>query len=270
MAVVEAFESTIGAKVTTVSRGKRWIVGVGLLALAMVALRADAQNQNDARVQPQATAEDVLAALVHHSSVIFAGEVYAIRVPQEMNGVTGVKGGLPSSHPDAVEVEFRVDMGIRGTSIGSNYVLRMPVSTWQQAPPFTLHQRAVTFLKPADAAGFGGPVEAESDIPGLDLGVMSIDSSNQVDLSRLQRLVTTKVIKSATMLPPPNSPRTPSVTDVDTAQGEDTLISGSSEGRMPELRNKTVPFLALVRDVSVLSAAEEQQSKPATASAPAN
>jgi hypothetical protein len=39
---------------------------------------------------------------------------------------------------------------------------------------------------------------------------------------------------------------------------------------MPELRNKTVPFLALVRDVSVLSAAEDQQPKAATASAPAN
>ena len=254
---------------TTVSIGKRWMVGVGLLA-AMVALHASAQRQNDARVQPQATAEDVLAALVHRSSVIFAGQVYAIRVPQEMNGASGVKGGLPSSRPDAVEVEFRVDMGIRGASIGSNYVLRMPLSTWQQAPPFTLHQRAVTFLKPTDAAGFGGPVQGESDVPGLDLGVMSVDSSNQVDLSRLQQLVTKKVITSAAMLPPPDSSRMPSVTDIDTAQGEDTLISGSSEGRMPELRNTMVPFLALVRDVSVLSAAEDQQPKATAASAPAN
>jgi hypothetical protein len=57
----------------------------------------------------------------------------------------------------------------------------------------------------------------------------------------------------------------PSVTDVSTQAGKDTLISGSSEGRMPELRNNTVPFLALLRDVSVLSAAEGQQgSAPAT------
>jgi hypothetical protein len=262
---------------------KRWMAAAGSLLLAMGALRAspqaavaqdreaqDRETQNGGRVQPQATAEDVLAALVHHSAAIFAGQVYAIRVPPEMEAASGVKGGLPSSRADAVEVEFRVDMGIRGTSIGSNYVLRMPASAWRQAPPFTLHQRVVTFLKPADAAGFAGPVEGESDIPGMDLGVMSVDSTNQVDLSRLQRMVTEKTITSATMLPPANTSHTPSVTDVDTAQGRDTLISGSSEGRMPELRNKTVPFLALVRDVSVLSAAEGQQPKTQTGPAPAN
>jgi len=256
--------------------GKRWMVAAGSLVLAMGALHASAQGrdaqdrnaQDTGRVQPQATAENVLAALVHDSAVIFAGQVYAIRVPPQMEAASGVKGGLPSSHPDAVEVEFRVDMGIRGASIGSNYILRMPASAWQQAPPFTLHQRAVMFLKPADAAGFSGPVEGESDIPGMDLGVMSVDSSNQVDLSRLQRLVTKKTITSAAMLPTVNPSAGTSVTDVDTALGRETLVSGSSEGRMPELRNKTVPFLALVRDISVLSTAEGQQ--PRAASAPAN
>lgn len=257
---------------TTVLVGKLMPVAAASLALAMGTLHArgqDPSGQNAARVQPQATAEDVLASLVHHSAVIFAGEVYAIRLPAEMKNAAGVKGDLPSSRPDAVEVEFRVDMGIRGASIGSNYVLRMPASTWQQAPLFTLHQHSVTFLKPADAAGFAGPVEGESDIPGMDLGVMPVGASNQVDLSRLERLVTRKTITSASMLPPAGRPHTPSVTDVDTAQGEDTLISGSSNGRMPELHNKTVPFLALVRDVSVLSAAESQQPAGA-ATAPIN
>jgi hypothetical protein len=224
-----------------------------------------AQNaalQNESRVQPLATAEDVLASLVHHSAVIFAGEVYAIRTPQQAKGAAGVPGSLPSSRPDAVEVEFRVDMGIRGASIGSNYVLRMPLATWQQAPPFTLHQRSVTFLKAADSAGFAGPVEGEADLPGMDLGVMPVDSSNQVDLSRLQRLVTRKVITDATMLPPAGPAQAPSVTDVATAEGNDTLISGSSEGRMPELRNSAVPFLALVRDATVLSAAESPAANP--------
>jgi hypothetical protein len=205
---------------------------------------------------------------------IFAGEVYAIRVPREMKGADDVdaadmKGGLSSTRSDAVEVEFRVDMGIRGASIGSNYVLRMPASAWQQAPSFTLHQRAVTFLRAPDAAGFAGPVEGESDLPGLDLGVMSVDTSNQVDLSRMERLVTRKTIRSAAMLPPVALPQGPSVTDIDTAQGKETLVSGSSDGRMPELRKSKVPFLALVRDVTVLSAAENLQPKPAAASAPA-
>ena len=256
----------------------RWSVAAMALTAGVLYVHAQEQSapngsaqseaQKSDEVQPQATAEDVLASLVHHSAVIFAGEVYAIRMPQGMKGPSGVSGLVFSSRPDAVEVEFRVDMGIRGTSIGSNYVLRMPVSTWQQAPPFTVHQHAVTFLKAVDAAGFSGPVEGAADLPGMDLGVMPLDNSNQVDLSRLQRLVTRKTITQATMLPPPSGPpQPPSVTDVDTELGKDTLISGSSEGRMPELRNNTVPFLALVRDVSVLSAAEGQQANAPAAGA---
>ena len=247
---------------------ERWMTVIAVLSLTIGTLSANAQDAN--RVQPQSTAEDVLASLVHHSAVIFAGEVYAIRVPQEMKSGTGVQGGVPSSRADAIEIEFRVDMGIRGTSIGNNYILHMPLSVWQQAPPFTLHQRAVTFLKPADASGFSGPVEGESDLPGMDLGVMPIDSSNQVDTSRLARMVSGKTISSPSSLPAPADPnQLPSVTDVATAQGEDVLVSGSNEGRMPELRNKTVPFLALVRDVSVLSAAENQLSNASAANPPA-
>jgi hypothetical protein len=255
----------------------RWSVAAMALTTGVLYVHAQeqgAQNgstQSEAQkgdeVQPQATAEDVLASLVHHSAVIFAGEVYAIRMPQGMKGPTGVSGLVFSSRPDAVEVEFRVDMGLRGASIGSNYVLRMPVSTWQQAPPFTLHQHSVTFLRAVDAAGFSGPVEGAADVPGIDLGVMPIDDSNQVDLTRLQRLVTRKTITQVTMLPPVGPAQPLSVTDVATEQGEDTLISGSSEGRMPELRNNTVPFLALVRDVSVLSAAEGPQGNASAASA---
>jgi hypothetical protein len=255
---------------------KRWAVLGAAMALTMGALQLNAQEQSGARnadvqsadrVQPQPTAEDVLASLVHHSAVIFAGAVYAIRMPRGMAGASGVNGGVPSSHPDAVDVEFQVNMGIRGASIGSNYVVRMPASTWQQAPSFALHERVVAFLKAADTAGFAGPVEGEADLPGMDLGVMPVDDSNQVDLSRLQRLVTRKTITQATMLPPAGPAQAPSVTDVTTEQGKDTLISGSNEGRMPELRNKTVPFLALVRDVSVLSAAEGQQGNASAASA---
>jgi hypothetical protein len=235
--------------------GKCWAVAAVSLALAF-----GAQAE---RVQPQATAEDVLAALVHQAAVIFAGEVYAIRVPKEVKPATAVRGGMPSSRADAVEVEFRVDVGIRDASIGSNYVLRMPVPEWQQAPPFSLHQRAVVFLRAPDAAGLSGPVEGESDVPGVDLGVMPVDEANQVDLSRLQRMVTKKVITSAAMLPP-NPAQSPAVTDVTSTQGEETLISGSRQGKMPELRNSKVPFLALVRDITVLSAAEDQPGNGAT------
>ena len=221
--------------------------------------------QEAARVQAQPTAEDALASIVHHAAVIFAGQVYALRLPAQTQEQAGVKGGMPSKRSDAVEVEFRVDVGIRGdASVGSTYVLHMPLSVWQQAPPFSLHQRAVVFLRAPDAGGLSGPVEGESDIPGMDVGVMPIDSSNNVDLSRLERLVTLKTIASAAQLPAPAEPNQPlSITDVTTTVGEDTLESGSRSGRMPELRNRTVPFLALVRDISVLSAAESQRGSAA-------
>lgn len=213
----------------TVPIRTRWTAAAGLL----FALSVPVVAQDAARVQPQATAEDVLASVVYHAAVIFAGEVYAIRVPAGIEGPADVKGGMPSSRPDAVQVEFRVDVGIRGASIGSNYILilRMPVSVWQQAPPFALHQRAVVFLKPQDAEGSSGPVEGEADIPGLDVGVMPVGNSNNVDLSRLQRLVTRRTITSMARLPTPVAPaRNPSVTDVTGNAGQETLISGSRDG----------------------------------------
>jgi hypothetical protein len=241
---------------------KRGVVAAAAMLVWMSgALSTHAQDAT--RVQPQATAEDVLAAVVHHSAVIFAGEVYAVRVPAEIKAGTGVSGGLPSARADAVQVEFRVDVGIRGASIGSNYVLHMPLAAWQQGAPFTLHQRAMVFFRPPDSSGLSGPVEGESDLPGMDLGVMPVDDSNQIDLSRLQRLVTKKIITTASMLPPPGPAQVPSVSDVTTTQGRDTLIAGSNQGKMPELRNSKVPFLALVRDVTVLSAAEGRQGNAA-------
>ena len=256
---------------------KRWAIAIGLAAMTT----SFACAQEGSRVPSQATPEDVLAALVHRSAVIFAGEVYAIRMPAGMSSAVG--GGLPSGRADAVVVEFRVDVGIRGASIGSNYVLHMPLSSWQQAPPFALHEHALNFLQQADASGFSAPIQGDGDLPGMDLGVIPIDRANQADLSRLQRLVTKKTMTAASM-PAPQNPSTtkssapdpskanpstpkppPSVTDVTTQAGMDTLVSGSNQGRMPELRNTEVPFLALIRDVSVLSAAEAPQGTSASA-----
>ena len=245
---------------SSVLLGSVLILGCGWTGLQCAAA------QTTARVQPQETAEDVLGVIVQASATIFAGEVYAIRMPQGESNV-GTTGGLHSSHEDVVDVEFRVDQGVRGTSIGNNYVLRMPLATWRLGPPpFALHQRSMNFLKPADASGLTEPVQAEADLPGMDVGVMPIDRSNQVDLTRLHRLVTKKTLIEP---PPPAAPagpiQAPAVTGVTTAEGRDTLLSGSNQGRMPELRGNTVPFLALLRDVYVLSAA---QAQPGSANPP--
>jgi hypothetical protein len=239
---------------------------IALLTMWAAVAMAQGSAVVSAPVQPKPSAEDVLASMVHHAATIFAGEVYAIRMPQGTSQ-GAVAGGIPSSRADAVEIEFRVDMGIRGTSVGSNYVLRMPTAAWQQGPPpFALHQRAVTFLKPPDGAGLSGPVQGEGDLPGQPLGILPIDASNQVDLSRLARLVTAApspgtagtdaptADSNGAAGPAPGAP--PNVPGVLTAEGRDTLISGLNQGQMPELNGTSVPFLALVRDLTVLSAAE--------------
>jgi hypothetical protein len=251
---------------------------IALLIPWAVTAMAQSSGPASALVQPKPSAQDVLAAMVHHAATIFAGEVYAIRMPQGTNqgptnqGATNpalFTGRISSSRPDAVEIEFRVDVAIRGTSIGSDYVLRMPAAGWQQSPPiFALHQRAVNFLRPPDASGLSGPVQGERDQPGQPVGVLSIDDNNQVDLSRVARLVTASP-PAENGAPEPNSTtrdgngaagsapvEAPHVPGVSTGAGRDTLISGSTQGQMPELNGSSVPFLALVRDVTVLSAAE--------------
>ncbi len=122
--------------------------------------------------------EDVLAGLVKGAGVIFSGEVYAIRMPEgEQNA--GTQGGQHSGNPSAVEVEFRVDQGVRGATIGNPYVLRERVEEWRSRPGLlALHGRYVVLLEKPDAAGLSRPV-------GGERGVFPIDKANNVDLSRL-------------------------------------------------------------------------------------
>jgi hypothetical protein len=249
--------------VRTDSRMLRALSIALLLALGSAVATGQSSAGVPPLVQPKATAEDVLAAMVRQAASIFAGEVYAIRMPSGMTP-GAVASGIASSRPDAVEIEFRVDMAIRGTSIGSNLVLRMPASGWQQGPPpFVLHQRAVNFLRPPDSVGLSGPVQGEGDPPAQPLGVLPIDENNQVDLSRVARLVTEKP-PAGSVAPTPQSnnaagsaPAAPrNVPGVSMQAGQDVLISGLNQGQMPELNGSRVPFLALVRDLTVLSGAE--------------
>ncbi len=224
-----------------------------------------------AAIASASSAEDVLAEMVHASGAIFAGQVYAIRLPAGAQPAGGPSATpVPSTRPDAVDVEFRVDVGVRGTSVGTNYILHMPPAEWQQDPAFALHQRAMLFLRPPDANGLSGPVQGAGDPAGQPAGVLPLRPDNTVDLSRLTRLVqpsgSPAAAGSARAGGPANTTTPvgpPPVPDVSTAAGRDTLESGSREGRMPELNAPSVPFLALMRDVTVLNAAEAPPAHPA-------
>jgi hypothetical protein len=93
--------------------------------------------------------------------------------------------------------------------------------------------------------------------------VLPIDENNQVDLSRVARLVTEKPAAGGFASTPqsnnaadpaPTAPR--NAPGVPMQAGQDVLISGLNQAQMPELNGSRVPFLALVRDLTVLSGAE--------------
>ena len=92
--------------------------------------------------QPQ-TVVDILHDLSDKADVIFAGQVLAIRRPN--NGV--------------VEVEFRVDQAIRGCTAGTPYILREWDGLWAgDSQRYRVGQRLLMLLHATSAAGMSSPV----------------------------------------------------------------------------------------------------------------
>ncbi len=92
--------------------------------------------------QPQ-TVVDILHDLSDKADVIFAGQVLAIR------------------HPDdgVVEVEFRVDQAIRGCTAGTPYILREWAGLWAgDSQRYRVGQRLLMLLHAPSAAGMSSPV----------------------------------------------------------------------------------------------------------------
>lgn len=97
----------------------------------------------DATAETPRTVVDVLHQLSDKADVIFAGQVLAIRHPNE-----GV-----------VEVEFRVDEAIRGCSVGTPYVLREWAGLWAGgAQRYRVGQSLLMLLHARGAAGMSSPV----------------------------------------------------------------------------------------------------------------
>jgi len=114
----------------------------GLGALAIVAPMV-AHGQVASVAQPE-TVVDVLHQLSDKADVIFAGQVVAIRRPN--NG--------------AVEVEFRVDQAIRGCTAGTPYLLREWAGLWAADDQrYGVGQRLLMLLHAPSSAGMSSPVD---------------------------------------------------------------------------------------------------------------
>lgn len=93
-------------------------------------------------VQPE-TVVDILHQFSDKADVIFAGQVLAIRRPND-----GV-----------VEVEFRVDQAIRGCTVGTPYVLREWAGLWAgDNQRYRVGQRLLMLLHAPSAAGMSSPI----------------------------------------------------------------------------------------------------------------
>jgi hypothetical protein len=121
----------------------------GVCALAMAALlmaslllMAPLASGQVAATQPE-TVVDILHQLSDKADVIFAGQVMAIRRPND-----GV-----------VEVEFRVDQAIRGCAVGTPYILREWAGLWAgDTQRYRVGQSLLMLLHAPSAAGMSSPV----------------------------------------------------------------------------------------------------------------
>jgi len=113
--------------------------GVALAALVV----GPAWGQVASTAQPE-TVVDVLHQLSDRADVVFAGQVVAIRQPNQ-----GV-----------VEVEFRVDEAIRGSSAGTPYIVREWAGLWAGGTPrYRVGERLLMLLHAPSAAGMSSPVD---------------------------------------------------------------------------------------------------------------
>jgi hypothetical protein len=124
-------------------RTSLWPRALSIAALLMA--QSSAYSQAAATgpvVQPQ-TVVDILHQLSDKADVIFAGQVLAIRHPND-----GV-----------VEVEFRVDQAIRGCAAGTPYVLREWAGLWAgDNQRYRVGQRLLMLLHGPSAIGMSSPI----------------------------------------------------------------------------------------------------------------
>src|SRR6266851_2121297 len=115
---------------------------LSIAALLMASLADGQAATAEPVVQPQ-TVVDILHQFSDKADVIFAGQVLAIRRPND-----GV-----------VEVEFRVDQAIRGCTAGTPYVQREWAGLWAgDNQRYRVGQRLLMLLHAPGAAGMSSPV----------------------------------------------------------------------------------------------------------------
>ena len=97
---------------------------------------------------PPQTVEEALHQISDSAAIIFTGEVIAIRSLPGQNGASGV-----------VEVDFRVEQAVRGTTAGSIFTLHEWAGLWAGGEPrYRTGQRLLMLLHAPGPSGITSPV----------------------------------------------------------------------------------------------------------------
>jgi hypothetical protein len=106
-----------------------------------------------ATATPQTTAA-ALARMAALAGVIFAGQVTAVRRP------AGYAGSPQGAAEGLIEVEFRVDQAVRGSTAGSQFVLKEWAGLWAGGVDrYLVGQRLLMFLRTPNAQGMSSPID---------------------------------------------------------------------------------------------------------------
>jgi hypothetical protein len=109
---------------------------------AALALRGPSfEVADDVSMTPPVSTEAALQAVFSAAGVVFVGEVTRVHA----------ESGF-------VEIHFRVEESVRGTSAGSEYVLREWSGLWTDGARYRVGDRRLMMLRAASVAGFASPV----------------------------------------------------------------------------------------------------------------
>lgn len=128
-------------------RTSRCMQAISAAVLLIVTSAASAQLSIGITAPP-VTVDDALHQMADKASVIFAGQVTAIRRHESTDDTSGY-----------VEVEFRVDQAVRGCTAGTPYVLREWAGLWAGGDSrYQVGEHLLMFLHAPGASGLSSPI----------------------------------------------------------------------------------------------------------------
>ena len=135
------------ARIFWVLRHLYVVPAVALMMASAVSAQAGAAANPGSAAIPE-TVEDVLHQMSDKADIIFAGQVTAIHLSDAGTAASGF-----------VEINFRVDQGIRGCASRGSYTLREWAGLWADNPNrYEVGRRLLMMLRGPGASGMSSPV----------------------------------------------------------------------------------------------------------------